>query len=82
MGRPRRKPPGKNATKHPTAAPTICWDCRNAVPGEDRGCSWSKKGKPVPGWDAQRRDVMSYDRHGSTYVESYVVRACPEFING
>lgn len=49
---------------------TICWECANAC----GGCSWSrKKAKPVPGWDAIRRDL-------SGNIESYVVISCPEFV--
>lgn len=38
---------------------TICWACANAVPDADgeRGCSWSREGKPVEGWVAERRDI-------------------------
>ena len=63
---------------------TLCWSCRNAVPTADGscGCSWSKRYVPVKGWNALRRDVavMKYKRPCAT--ESYMVKDCPEFIEG
>ena len=82
MERYRRKPPGKSQSKAPATAPSICWDCRNAVPGAEAGCDWSERGKPVPGWDATRRDVMSGNGRGISRTESYLVRGCPEFVRG
>ena len=63
---------------------TICWACANAVPDAEgeRGCSWSREGKPVEGWVAERRDIRiqpkrpGEERRG---VESYQVITCPEF---
>lgn len=61
---------------------TICWGCKNAVPNKkDRGCSWSKNFEPVEGWDAERCDVNM--QHGKkNYVESYIVKRCPLFMQG
>ena len=38
---------------------TLCWGCGNAVPDAEgeRGCPWSREGKPVEGWVAERRDI-------------------------
>ena len=49
---------------------TLCEVCNNAC----GGCVWSKHGvqKPVPGWDAIRRDL-------SDSGESYIVLDCPKF---
>lgn len=60
---------------------TICWDCANAVPNLDgtRGCRWSREGKPVDGWDAERVDLKVFHNR---FIESYYVRECPEFIEG
>lgn len=58
---------------------TICWLCKHAVPNtEDRGCSWSMFGEPVPGWDATPTEIV-----GSVYNEhSFCVHACPCFERG
>ena len=33
---------------------TLCWQCENAVPNhKGRGCEWSRRFRPVPGWTAQ-----------------------------
>ena len=41
------------------AVASLCWDCKNAVPQGGHGCSWSERFKPVPGWDAERRDIST-----------------------
>ena len=48
--------------------PTICWECKNAVPNKEgtRGCSWSRK-------DEQK------SVNGSVMVGNCVYE-CPEFI--
>ena len=66
---------------------TICWACANAVPDADgeRGCSWSREGKPVEGWVAERRDIrIQPKRPGEARraVESYQVITCPAFVPG
>lgn len=50
---------------------TICWDCKNAVPDEKNGCSWSRELKPVDGWTAMppRSGVKG----------SYKVIKCPKY---
>ena len=42
------------------------------MPEGSRGCSWSERLTPVPGWDA----VLS----GNREFETYSVLACPEFV--
>lgn len=63
---------------------TLCWFCQNAVPSPatGAGCSWSRRPHtPVPGWDAKRRDVRMSSYSGDVRtVESYRVKACPEFV--
>ena len=66
---------------------TICWSCANAVPDADgeRGCPWSREGRPVEGWVAERRDIrIQSARPGEERktVESYQVITCPEFVPG
>lgn len=35
--------------------PHLCWSCENAVPDKHgRGCPWSRKLQPVPGWIAKK----------------------------
>lgn len=57
---------------------TLCDLCGNAC----GHCSWSRKGeqKPVPSWDAVRRDVPMRYLDEVTWLESYVVLDCPEFL--
>ena len=60
---------------------SLCWDCKNAVPHGEHGCSWSERFEPVPGWDAERRDISrGPKKEGMT--ESYFVYRCPEFERG
>ena len=66
---------------------TICWACANAVPDEEgtRGCSWSREGKPVEGWVAERRDILiqaTSPGGEKKRIESYQVITCPEFVPG
>ncbi len=50
---------------------TLCWRCDN-----NAGlCEWSQSFKPVPGWDAERKDILS----SSGATESYIVYRCPKF---
>lgn len=69
---------------------TLCWLCRHAVPktvenkktGEVkyvRGCEWSIYQQPVPGWDAERSEMII--RKGKK-VHSYFVNSCPKFERG
>lgn len=60
---------------------SLCWDCKNAVPHGEHGCSWSESFEPVPGWDARRKDVLiGAKKDGKT--ESYFVYECPQFEEG
>ena len=63
---------------------SICWDCANSVPNEQYGCTWSRRGEPVEGWDAERRDLLLQDSSKKMfkYVEPYRVKECPHFIYG
>lgn len=61
---------------------TLCWDCRNAVPGENRGCAWSEDGEPVDGWDAEPTRVGEWYSGQKHTRESYIVRSCPRFEKG
>lgn len=44
---------------------TLCWDCANST---NSGCRWSKRFKPVKGWEAKEQK------------DGYLVVKCPEFI--
>ena len=62
---------------HPGYRPkTLCEVCADAC----GFCSWSEKGnmRPVPGWDAIRKDFPSGDKYKDP-VESYIVLHCPLF---
>lgn len=62
---------------HPTYCPkTLCEVCANAT----GFCPWSEKGhqRPVPGWNAIRKDFPSGDKY-KVPVESYIVLRCPLF---
>ena len=66
---------------------TLCWGCGNAVPDAEgeRGCPWSREGRPVEGWVAERRDIhIQPKRPGEERraIESYQVITCPEFVPG
>lgn len=63
------------------AVASLCWDCKNAVPQGGHGCSWSERFEPVPGWDAERRDISTGPKKEGT-TESYFVYRCPEFERG
>ena len=62
-----------------TKRPTLCWKCKNA---SNSGCSWSKRFKPVEGWDATPTTVKEgYLKDGSVRnVDSFNVHTCPKFI--
>lgn len=55
---------------------TICWECMNAVPVGEYGCSWSRRFEPVDGW------VATKTRKNTSIGETYCVHKCPEFIAG
>ena len=59
----------------------LCWDCKNAVPGIQKGCPWSREFKPVKGWSAERRD-LEINRCRDGRIESYLVLGCPLFDKG
>lgn len=68
--------------------PTLCWECKNAVPNEmdGTGCSWSKEFKPVKGWDAKKTAIHINEQCGTKYkggeIPSFLVRQCPCFVQG
>ena len=53
---------------------TICWDCQNYS-----CCSWSR-GKPVKGWKATPTIVENIISGYPHVVESFLVEACPQFL--
>lgn len=64
-----------------TVTESVCWYCKNAVPKVAggryiAGCPWSVKHKPIAGWEAEMRHLSGNKR------ESYLVRACPGFVEG
>lgn len=60
---------------------TLCWRCANAVPDREggRGCTWSRSGIPVAGWEAVRRDLRLGRLSDGVKLESYRVQKCPCF---
>lgn len=64
--------------QHPNYCPqTLCEVCGNAL----GSCSWSEKDnqRPVPGWEAIRKDIIVGDGNSRTLTESYTVFKCPQF---
>lgn len=59
---------------------TLCDVCAKAAGGMG-GCNWSRKGeqRPVPGWEAVRRDIPS-GVYNELMAVSYVVLRCPAFV--
>ena len=50
---------------------TLCWDCRRSV---KKSCSWSRRFRPVQGWDADEVYIKG------TPGVSYCVNDCPKFV--
>lgn len=59
---------------------TLCWECRNAVPDDDHGCSWSRRLDPVEGWDAVETSAIRIDGGYERRITSALVLGCPEFV--
>ena len=55
---------------------TLCWECSRVYKG--RGCCWSDRFEPVPGWEA----VPTVKSSGRYKTDSYNVRRCPLFKEG
>lgn len=55
-------------------ATQLCWSCANAVPSEEtgRGCEWSARLEPVPGWTATRSE--------KGYGGTWKITKCPKFV--
>lgn len=69
-----------------SAATTLCWYCKHAVPKSDKltgeqitGCSWSMDRQPVAGWKTRGHRV--YEGQKGT-LHSYTVTERPEFEEG
>lgn len=63
---------------------TLCWRCRRATNAPGLGCSWSRRVNPEPvaGWDARPTRIKnSRGACGDALDESYIVFACPEFLD-
>lgn len=63
---------------------TLCWDCRRATGGRN-GCSWSRRFKPVEGWEAEETQLRMQKTTGKktwekVRIRSYIVKRCPEFV--
>lgn len=57
----------------------LCWSCAKAC----GGCPWSDRFEPVPGWDATPcRRVYRDAAVGTRYIDSYIIRGCPEYVRG
>lgn len=57
----------------------LCWRCKNAC----GGCNWSANLEPVQGWDAEPcRRVYRDSAVGTRYIDSYIIRKCPEYVRG
>ena len=57
----------------------LCWSCGKAC----GGCNWSARLEPVQGWDAEPcRRVYRDAAIGTRYVDSYIIRGCPEYVKG
>ena len=62
---------------------SICWHCKHAVPGKDKGCEWSRCRRPVEGWVS--KDTMRTRQRTNRTDEPYMahkVQACPMFERG
>ncbi len=55
---------------------TLCWRCANAT--DSSKCIWVKNFTPIEGWDAVPRKI----KYCGTIIDSYNVRACPNFKEG
>lgn len=54
---------------------TLCWHCKKF----SGLCSWSDRFEPVNGWKAEKTSVKT---ERNTLIDSYIVRECPEFVEG
>ncbi len=50
----------------------LCWKCKRAT----GGCGWSRSGKPIKGWDAEK--VTLKDLEGD--IRTYKIKKCPLFL--
>lgn len=67
----------------PKKSETLCWTCRRPVSEPDTQCSWFSRHEPVPGWTAERRDVLmscGSKTTGRSIAESYRVSTCPLYL--
>lgn len=58
-----------------------CWECAHSVPSRDgtRGCPWSLRFEPIPGWDALKTQCEDEDGEKDT---TYKISRCPNFKRG
>lgn len=56
---------------------TLCWSCQRAVQDPTIACSWSRRFKPVPGWDAEETIIPGGN---GNKIKSYCVYNCPLFL--
>lgn len=56
----------------------LCWNCRKASGGPN-GCNWSKRFKPVEGWEAIPTVVKNSLGDGKKDMASYQIISCPEY---
>lgn len=59
---------------------TLCWCCKHAVPGENKGCEWSMYRVPVPGWNVDQSGLHRLSN--GKLVHTYRVVSCPKFERG
>ena len=53
---------------------SLCWCCRNAYDG----CTWSRSGVPVEGWEALPSEQPPQTKGGAP-LRSFLVLRCPAF---
>lgn len=69
----------KNEIHNPTRkATSLCWTCVRSCPIPGIGCSWSRRFRPVDGWEAEQTLLQS--ANGKRSITSYCVCTCPLYI--
>ena len=65
-------------SKYKPRPDTLCWDCKNST---NNGCEWSRRSKPVEGWNAVPSAILVGGANDK-YTDSYLVLECPKFERG
>lgn len=72
----KRKPFTLSDCLVPVSPGNPCGECQRNI----RECPWLHSGKPVQGWQAKERSILSHNTGGQRLLKTFAISSCPLYI--